>query len=35
MKIPYIGDILSVLDTLVISVGVYLAVEPTLKRLTT
>ena len=34
-KIPYIGDILSVLDTLVISVGVYLAVEPTLKRLTT
>lgn len=33
-KIPYIGDILSVLDTLVISLGVYLAVEPTLKRLT-
>lgn len=32
-KIPYVGDILSVLDVIVMSMGVYFAVEPTLKRL--
>jgi hypothetical protein len=34
-KIPYVGDILSVIDSLVTAVGIYLAVEPTLKKLTT
>ena len=34
-KIPYVGDILSILDSLVISIGIYLSVEPTLKNLTT
>jgi hypothetical protein len=33
MKIPYVGRILSILDTLVLSVGIYLAIEPTLKKL--
>jgi hypothetical protein len=32
-KIPFVGDILSVLDSLVIAIGTYLAVEPTLKKL--
>lgn len=32
-KIPYVGTILSILDSLVISIGTYLAVEPTLKKL--
>ena len=34
MKIPYVGRILSILDTLVLSVGIYLAIEPTLKKFT-
>lgn len=34
MKIPYVGRILSILDTLVLSVGIYLAIEPTLKKMT-
>jgi hypothetical protein len=33
MKIPYVGDILSILDGLVVAIGTYLAVEPTIKRL--
>jgi hypothetical protein len=33
-KIPYVGDILSILDSLVMSVGVYLSVEPVLKKIT-
>ena len=32
-KIPYIGDILSILDSLVIAIGTYLAVEPTIKKI--
>lgn len=31
-KIPYVGDILSVLDSLVVAVGTYLAVEPAIKK---
>lgn len=31
--VPYVGDIISVLDSLLVSLGVYLAVEPTLKKL--
>lgn len=34
-KIPYIGDILSILDSLVIAIGTYLAFEPTIKKITT
>lgn len=34
-KIPYIGDILSILDSLVIAIGTYLAVEPTIKKIVT
>jgi glycosyltransferase involved in cell wall biosynthesis len=33
MKIPYIGSILNVLDTLVISVGIYMIVKPKLDTL--
>lgn len=33
MKIPYVGSILNVLDTLVISVGIYMVVKPTLDEL--
>jgi len=32
-KIPYIGDILSILDSLVMSIGIYLSVEPILKKI--
>jgi hypothetical protein len=32
-KIPYVGDILSILESLVIAIGTYLAVEPTIKKL--
>ena len=33
MKIPYVGTILNVLDTLVVSVGIYMVVKPTLDEL--
>jgi hypothetical protein len=33
MKIPYVGSVLNVLDTLVISVGIYMVVKPTLDEL--
>lgn len=33
MKIPYVGDILSILDSLVVAIGTYLAVEPSIKKL--
>ena len=32
-KIPYVGDILSILDSLVVGIGIYLAVETTVKKL--
>lgn len=32
-KIPYVGDFLSILDTLVIAIGSYLAIKPTLDKL--
>jgi len=34
MKIPYVGDILSILDSLVIAIGTYLAIEPAIKKIT-
>lgn len=34
-SIPYVGDFISILEMVFISVGIYLAVEPTLKKLTT
>jgi len=33
-KIPYVGDILSILDSLVIAIGTYLAIEPAIKKIT-
>ncbi len=33
-KIPYVGTILSILDMLVIALGSYLAIEPTIKKIT-
>jgi hypothetical protein len=32
-KIPYVGDVLSILDSLVMSIGIYLSVEPILKKI--
>ena len=32
-KIPFVGDIISILDFLVMGVGLYLAIEPTLKKI--
>ena len=34
-KIPYIGQILSAIDMLVVAVGSYLAIKPTLDRIIT
>ena len=31
-KIPFVGDIISILDFLVMGIGIYLAIEPTLKK---
>lgn len=33
-KVPYVGTILSILDMLVIALGSYLAIEPTIKKIT-
>ena len=32
-KIPYVGDILTILDSLVIALGSYLAIKPALEKL--
>jgi hypothetical protein len=34
-KIPFVGDILSILDSLVIAIGTYLAVKPAIEKILT